>query len=394
MASISIDLTNRLFIESGTAADGDTSWDVVQDFYLPWKALLRADFQNLGFPQAMRYVGLDPLTDLQDLGASYFFLNNFKFKPGEWDHEVEIVGNLWADPFTNKIVVPTDGGYTVLIRQRVSNLVDAAVARLDLNQLLQSIYIDVANGVSGTESDVGTPTNPVNNIDDAITIANSRNLTSFHINGSLTLDRDITNWSFIGLGNHLNNDLFVSGYNVDGSFFNRVNLNGTMQGRIEAQNCGINLLSGVDGVLQDCGIINDFTLAADAVVILDGCFSEVSSIDEPDVTFANNAILQMRNYSGGIEIVSMDSSNMASIDLDPGTATFNANCTGGSVIVRGVGQVVDNSGNVTINADGTIAHLVWDTDKTDHQVDGSIGEKLANPLVLQRGDTFNTEVEP
>ncbi|NIX59164.1 MAG: hypothetical protein GWN14_25410, partial [candidate division Zixibacteria bacterium] len=315
-------------------------------------------------------------------------------KPGEWDHEVEIIGNLWADPFTNDLVVPTDGNYTVLIRQRVSNLVDSSVARLDLNQLLQGIYIDTDNGVSGTGTDVGTPTNPVNNIDDAVTIANSRKLKTFYINGSLTLDRNFSDWSFIGLGNHLNNNLSLGGYDVDNCLFKTLNLSGTMSGRIEAEKCGLGILAGLDGTFFDCGILNDFSVASGAVVILSNCFSEIAYGDESDITFNSNAIVQLRNYSGGVEFRSFDSTNLASVDLDPGHLFINADCTGGSILVRGVGNITDNSGAVTISSSGTIQELVWDADKADHQVDGTFGEKLANPLVLQRGETFNTEVEP
>lgn len=124
-AGLSWDPVTLILSETGVAADGDTTWDVRDDFYKGWKDLEQGftDQQFAEFPRFMRYEGTAPISDVENTGTTFFFMNGWRFRPGEWDHDVTLVGVLRADPFTNSVSIPTIGAFTVLIRLELSAIV-------------------------------------------------------------------------------------------------------------------------------------------------------------------------------------------------------------------------------------------------------------------------------
>lgn len=96
----------------------------VTEVYSEWKVWLKTG-DNAKYPRAFRYVGSDPITDTQSLGATFFLLNGWRFRPVERDHQLTIEGNVFTDPAGGAISVPTVSAYTVTVRTSVSNLIDA-----------------------------------------------------------------------------------------------------------------------------------------------------------------------------------------------------------------------------------------------------------------------------
>lgn len=100
---------------------GETAIDVETDIYSAWKEWVRLR-DNGKFESALRSVGGDPLpTDR--LGSTFFLTNGWRIRTWEGDHTLTVFGNLYtdegADPF-----ITTEGQYTILVNQRVSNLID------------------------------------------------------------------------------------------------------------------------------------------------------------------------------------------------------------------------------------------------------------------------------
>jgi len=93
----------------------------VEDIYASWKEwVLEGNTQYL---QAMSSIGGDPITDIINLGATFFLENGWKIRPYEGDQNLEIIGNIYTRDSSNPIV-PTLGSYRVLVTTRVSNLID------------------------------------------------------------------------------------------------------------------------------------------------------------------------------------------------------------------------------------------------------------------------------
>jgi hypothetical protein len=93
----------------------------ITEIYSEWK-VWSALSDNLKYPPAFRQVGSDPATDTENLDAT-FFLNTgdgWKIRPSERDHLLQINGNIWTDPPNENPIAPTLGGFTVLVREKVS----------------------------------------------------------------------------------------------------------------------------------------------------------------------------------------------------------------------------------------------------------------------------------
>jgi len=109
-------------IEISAGGDNEIDW---LEIYSEWKVWSQLS-DNLKYPPAFRVVGGDPISDVQNLGSTFFLLAPWRFRPAELDHELIINGNVFYDPPGIPPVVPTLGGYTVLTTLKVSNLVDSA----------------------------------------------------------------------------------------------------------------------------------------------------------------------------------------------------------------------------------------------------------------------------
>lgn len=331
-----LDTTLRLFI----LKPGIVSIDVQIDLYSDWKELYASNSEARKYPAAMRTVGGDPISGVQNLGDTYFFINNYRIRPDEADHELDIDGNIFSDPAGTAIVVPTLGTFTVLVTNTVSNLVDSAVARLDLTQLQPAIFIDADNGV---DTAAGTPTAPVQTVVAARVLADADNLREYRFRGSITLDQNHENWTFVGESAEGNNAISLAGFSVDKSLFRNSALAGAMTGTVEAVECGLNVITGLSGVFRRCGLTGTITLGSSATLIFDSCFSELAGDTAPIVDVNGSTMINFRNYSGAIQVNECHDGTVMSIDLDPGHLILDATTDGGQILVRGHGHLTNNS---------------------------------------------------
>lgn len=346
---VTFDGANKLIIEIANGAENVL--DLVE-IYSEWKDWVRAG--NAYWPLAFSQVGGDPITDTQNLGSTFFLENGWRIRPAELNHKVTVVGNLYTREPGQSVFVPTVGAFTVNTETRVSSLVDSSVSRLDLTQLLQAVYIDTVSGVPGTSVGIGTPTNPVDNIADAITIATRDKLRTFYLRGSVSLPQAMQGYVFIGQGTDAQADLDLNGQNVNGSQFEHLLVQGAMSGIVEASDCAIEIITDIAGVFKSCEFVSNFSLQAGTHSTFADCFSGIPGNMAPQCIFGANSTVGFRNYSGGLVFSSMAAGAIASVDLDPGKLTLDATCSGGECLVRGVGEFIDNSTGVTVYTDGLI----------------------------------------
>jgi hypothetical protein len=152
---VTFDWSNLLIIVN----NGVTELDVQIDLYSDWKEDVKIG-DNGKHPIAFRNVGGDPISGTQSLGSTYFLLNGWKIRPYEGDHQLNITGNLFTDPFGEDIVIPTLGDYTVLVSLQVSNLavtvegVDSSLIRKTLTNRLDT---DPVTGVMTLYDDDDSP---------------------------------------------------------------------------------------------------------------------------------------------------------------------------------------------------------------------------------------------
>jgi hypothetical protein len=115
---VSFDGPNKLVI----VENGITSLDFDADIYSAWKRWIQLS-DNFKYLQAIRVVGGDPTVGLNALGSTFFFMNNWKLRPYEGNHELSINGNFYGEGGYNPLQ-PTIGSYNVLVTRQTSNLID------------------------------------------------------------------------------------------------------------------------------------------------------------------------------------------------------------------------------------------------------------------------------
>ena len=250
-----------------------------------------------------------------------------------------------------------------------------------------SIWIDTNNGTAGTTPYVnGTADNPVNTLADGLTISASLGLTRFHVasQSNITLSSDSS--GLVGIGENWNLDLngqvISNGTAIGATITGAANASSTSALIIDCHfgTCSITPLQA-----SNCAIESTITLLATGTYIFHDCYSAVAGTSTP-VLDLNSGVgatyINFRNYSGGIEIQNMTSLDVMSLE-GRGQLVINANCTGGSISIRGLFKVTDNSGgSVTL-----IEEANYNATNINAQVDAALNTAIpASPTAKSIND--------
>jgi hypothetical protein len=341
------------------------------------------------------------LKDLEDSVEGMPFLDTHKHNT-----EVDVGGLVLArvvEIINDYTITFEDGQYAVNLVGANSNVGD----RVNVNQvsvrtsnsagLISSpaieyasynggVTVDTNSPYSGTVFPIGTPQQPVNNLTDAMLIADYRGFGIMYVLGDLEVDNggDYSNMTFMGESISRTILTIVDDANVAGSEFYECTVQGVLDGNAKCKNCRIMDINYIYGVIESCllgpGII---TLGgANEAHFLD-CWSGV--IGEPfpiiDCGGAGQS-LAVRNYNGCLEIKNMTGlSDMASVDLNSGLIRLHETCTDGYISIRGIGDIIDNSQGSNIDISDLvnsqlIADKVWDENLYDHTSGSSAGAIL------------------
>ena len=260
-----------------------------------------------------------------------------------------------------------------------------------------SVWIDTVNGSAGTDDyENGTVNNPSDNIADATTIANSVGLSRFRIApaSSFTLASGYTGFSFIGDGLWT---LALGGQALTNTMIVNAEVSGTCTSADEPMFdcCGIGTVTLPACFVRNSRLESDITLSGAGTYHFEGCMSAVAGTGSPSIDFGSavgSTNVNFRHYSGGIEVRNMGQSGTDNMSLEgDGALTINANCTGGTIALRGNFKVTDNSGGaVTVVRDDDSSNLVSIKSTTDQFVFTVSGQVDANALTGGGGDDAAT----
>jgi hypothetical protein len=237
--------------------------------------------------------------------------------------------------------------------------------------------------------------NPVDNLVDARIIADAVGLKAFNIlSGSeLVLDQEYDGFSFKGIGYNVD----LNGQSVTGAHFSRAIMTGNDDGSnaplpTRYEMCGIGTMSLGASIFNRCALQSDLTLAEAAIYLFDHCLSAVAGTNSPSMDFGNSGPKQvnMRHYSGGIEVKNMGHITVHKMSLEGnGQLKINANCTlaiaADQIAIRGNFKVTDyvsGGWGGTISDDARWATdqlpLIWDEPLTGstHNIATSSGRRL------------------
>lgn len=316
-------------------------------------------------------------------------MSPWKLRPAERNHKLTLVGNCFYDPAGISVVTPTLGTFTVLIEMRVSNLTDAVLLNSPDIQYASfdgGVTVDPSSPYSGTTFPVGTPREPVNNLEDALTIATERGFSTLFIHGNITINSgfDYGYMAFVGESITKTSITIDSSANVYACDFSNAEVNGVLDGYNTFNNCRILNITYIDGFIEKCLIAGTITLSGARVARLLDCWSG-SDDTSPTIDFGGSGTeLVIRNYDGYLILQNKNGIDDACIDIARGKIVIAPSVTAGYIEVCGQGVCINEAGpGATVNTEfllnsENISNSVWDEQLSEHLATGSSGEALYN----------------
>lgn len=220
-----------------------------------------------------------------------------------------------------------------------------------------AVHIDVVNGQAWTWYPVGTLAAPVNNLSDAISIAQREWFKIIDLLSNLTVTENISWYSFFS--NLPTNTVIFTWTDVSLCTFERLSLWGNVNwSTILANQCSVWTLLNVGWLINEWFLTSDISIASDDMLTLSRCFSGVPWASSPviDMNTGNGSQLNLRSYSWGVEITNCDSpTNLATLEFIAGKATIDSTCTNWFISIRWIptDAITDNSNWTTIDTNAS-----------------------------------------
>jgi len=151
---------------------------------------------------------------------------------------------------------------------------------------------DDSNATSGTLHPTGTRGNPVDNINDALTIAVNNGINTIHAVGEWTFDssHDVKSYYFDGSKTRTKIH-FDSNVNTMGIIMNNVYVDGIFDGKVQLNNCLVGDTTNLRADMYETGLLGTVTYDSNAVTsILVDCFSAVAGDSTPELDLNNTNI--------------------------------------------------------------------------------------------------------
>jgi hypothetical protein len=303
-----------------------------------------------------------------------------------------------------------DGQYSVNLSGSNSNIADVVNANqvsirsgnsaglvtssaIEQTEFEGKVWVDQANGATGSVYPKGTPRRPVNNMADAYIIAQARGLKRIFFIGDYVFSAtdSYSDLEFEGSSRATSTLTLTSGSLFLRSEWYRATLVGASTGFIYVEECIIDgvLAEGqventADVILEKCLLKGRITLPtnyAGQLRVLD-CWSDVAGSQTAELDFSNaSASFVIRNYSGGIQLDGLTEGQNGSIDLISGQVKIDSSCTNAVISVRGVGKLINSgSAGVIVDDEGlmnknNITESVWNREVSDFD-DNTMGDQI------------------
>jgi hypothetical protein len=251
----------------------------------------------------------------------------------------------------------------VKVANQVSLIVNNAAGLINMPAIEYSSYdggvhIDTGTAYSGTLYPVGTPRQPVNNLSDALLIAQYRGFTTFYIYGDITIDSglDFTQMSFVGESIDKSTLTVDSDADVTMCEFYECTLTGTLDGDCKVKNALIRDINYISGYVELCVLEGTIVLGGGAQAFFLDCWAGSVLGSPPTIDLGGSGqTLVMQNFNGYIQWINKSGSEQANASLNAGWIVLASTVSAGTINIIGVGTVEDNTtGTTTVNLD----HLV------------------------------------
>jgi hypothetical protein len=341
------------------------------------------ELSSMDIGQVASAAGKEPLGGGVVVGITLTLLDNwrlaFEARDGPTYVQCKVSGGNLVGTHPDGVIYPT--AFTQVVMTASSSATLQELGAIQYSSFGGGVTLDVVNGEAGAAFPIGTKETPVNNLTDAVTIANSRGFDTLFISNSMTLDSGTDIRSFILVGKSaVNTHVMIDPSAVcDHIGIENCNISGTLDGGTEIRHCSVGDLTYVNGHIHESGLYGTIILGGNKSALIDDCHT--ADQDKPPVIDMGGSgqDLSMFNYSGTVAVSNLSSdSEEISIGVDAGEIILEDTITAGTIVISGNGMLTDNStGTADVNTDGlmskqTITEISWDAVYID-SANGSSG---------------------
>ena len=221
-------------------------------------------------------------------------------------------------------------------------------AAIEFSSFGNAVTIDAVNGVTGTVFPKGTAQAPVNNVQDAKLIADTRGIKRFNVIGNFTFTTgdNVEDFEIYGINPNKTILTFEAGaltYGVD--IFNAT-VQGVFDNLATFEDCRLLDIDMVEGYAYRCLMAGTFAVVGTGQTAFIDCWDGIVSNGTYPVIDCGGAgrDISIKNWHGDIKIINKTGVDDMEINMNSGgTVLIDSTVTNGLIRCTGSMKVIDNS---------------------------------------------------
>jgi len=331
------------------------------------------DLLSMDLPFIASCAGKEPLGGGVAVGLTLTLLDDwqlaFEARTGPEYVQCKVSGGNIVATNANGSIYPT--AFTQVLITASSSATQANISAIEFSSFNGGVSVDTSSSYSGTKYPIGTPQQPVNNMFDALSIAETRGFTTFYILGDITLDDSLNfvQYTFIG-ESIVKTEIDVdTDADVEKCEFYECTLTGVLDGKCKVKNCLAKDINYISGYIELCLLEGTLSIGGGATAYFMDCWAGELGITNVPVIDMGGAgqKLVMQNFNGMIKVQNMTGpSDMVGVTLNAGCVMLDSSITDGHIKVIGTGHVEDETtGNVVVDVSKLITTELFDDIKSD-----------------------------
>jgi len=255
------------------------------------------------------------------------------------------------------------------------------------------VIVDANSGITGTVFPRGTEQMKVNNISDAIEIADYRGFNKIYFYSDYTLGASAELDDYVLQGqSHININLTIeSAAEVKDVVISECTVSGVLDGGNSLEKCIVGDITYLNGHVHNSALTGEIKMDGNKDAYFVNCsMSKWGNVPVIDMGAAGQDLIMIQ-FTGKVKIKNMSGTNKIGIGMAGGRVILEDTVTNGTVHVSGIGKLVDKDGNyiasgtwngVTIYneliSEDTMADAVWDEETTEHTTAGTFGKAMSD----------------
>jgi hypothetical protein len=265
-----------------------------------------------------------------------------------------------------------------------AGLTDVEVSRL--LSYKDEVHVDINSSYSGLDYPTGTEARIVNNIPDALLIAEVNQLSTLVIHSDRDVAQDLSGYRVRGGASGVEIAVTVlAGADCSNTKFSDLIVDGDFAMSVDPvfRECTMGNSTNMSGLLEHCHLpLITLTIGAGKQVTIDSCHSTVpGQAARPfiDMTVGVDTQLVVAGWYGGLEVSNCDTpACKASFNVTAGAVRLMSSCTDGDIAIRGDVDVDDQSAGSAV------------TNRSTHTTADTARKLLAGKAVISPDDSTST----